>query len=55
MVAISYQRSVLGLVAQTPGFNDRKTALPEDNPLVIGSPYPLPVWSAVTLKNDPKK
>ena len=21
-----------------------------DNPLVIGSPYPLPVWSAVTSK-----
>jgi hypothetical protein len=25
-------------------------AMPEDNPLVIGGPYALPVWSAVTLK-----
>jgi hypothetical protein len=39
------------LVAQTPRFNDRKPAMPQDKPLVIGrSPYRLPVWSAVTLK-----
>jgi hypothetical protein len=25
--------------------------MPEDNPLVVGSPYPLlPIWSTVTLK-----
>jgi hypothetical protein len=25
--------------------------MPQDNPLVVGSPYPLlPIWSTVTLK-----
>jgi hypothetical protein len=38
------------LVAQTPRFNDRQAAMPEDNPLVVGSPYPLPIWSTVTKK-----
>ena len=37
-------------VVQTPGFNDRQAAMLEDNPLVVGSLYPLPVWSTVTLK-----
>jgi hypothetical protein len=40
----------LRMVVQTPGFNDRQAAMLEDNPLVVGSLYPLPVWSTVTLK-----